>query len=134
MIDLNPSVSVEDEDRLHAQALTILARLKKGPVSNIQMQKISMQYNARIWEIRNLLEPKGFTVAIIQKQADGVNIYSIVEGVNRKVYRKPKPVKKQTDAVTLNARQVASQAGRDLAKCRHRKKRANKKQMTFNFK
>ena len=137
-LDLNPSVTPEDEDRLHAQAKTILARLKRGPISNVNMQEISMQYNARVFEIRAMLEPHGMTVAIIKKQADGVNIYALVDGVNRKLHRKAKAALHQSDAgladrktAAETAKLDASQAGRDLAKCRHRKKRANSKQLTL---
>lgn len=139
-LDLNPSVTPEDEDRLHAQAHTILERLKRGPISNVNMADISMQYNARVFELRRMLEPKGFTVSIIQKQADGVNIYGIVEGVNRKVFRKAKQItdgrgqmSEKKKKATESARCKASQAGHDLQACRRQPKKVNKKQLTFNF-
>ena len=138
-LDLNPSVTPEDEDRLHAQARTILERLKKGPISNVAMSHISMQYNARVFELRRMLEPKGFTVSIIQKQADGVNIYGLVQGKNRKCPRKKgeqitdsrlQSAEKKEKA-TESARCKGSQAGHDLQACRKRKKSVNKQQKTL---
>ncbi len=127
-LDLNPSVTTEDEDRLHAQTRTILERLKRGPISNVNMSDISMQYNARVYELRAMLEPKGFTIAIIQKQPAGVNIYAIVTGINKK---RPRKGKKQKPTPAQVARCKGSQAGRDLQACRKINKTVVEKQPTL---
>lgn len=78
---LNPSVEVADELRLSHQAYAIYSLFFKFErVSNTQMQEIAMQYNARIFEIREALkrERTGKAIALVHKGPAGLNYYSLI--------------------------------------------------------
>jgi len=79
---LNPSVTVRDELRLKWQAWLIYQLFFKRPgeVSNLQMQEIAMQYNARLFEIREALarEKTGKTIKLIRRCKRGLNFYALV--------------------------------------------------------
>lgn len=78
---VNPSVATAEEMRLGNQAYEIYKLFFKfRRVSNVQMQEIAMQYNARIYEIRKALarERTGKTIALVSKAEGGLNYYSLV--------------------------------------------------------
>lgn len=75
---LNPSVEEKDELRLRKQAKEIYGLLQLGPVTTDEASAIAKQYNARINEIRHVLQDLGLTV----DETDGTggnNKYEIVE-------------------------------------------------------
>lgn len=78
---VNPSVVSAEEMRLSHQAYEIYKLFFKFErVSNVQMQEIAMQYNARVFEIREALarEGTGKTIMLIGKEKAGLNWYSLV--------------------------------------------------------
>jgi hypothetical protein len=72
----NPSVSVADTERLSEQAKEVYRRLLEGPAMNHELSDIAMQYNARIYEIRKMLETYGKTVKM-KRFGGGTNQYFI---------------------------------------------------------
>lgn len=74
-IPVNRSVPKQDEPRLSRQAGLIYDRLLKGEVSAVEMAQIAMQYNARIYEIRDYLYPK--QTVIITRTRGNLNYYAI---------------------------------------------------------
>lgn len=75
---LNPSVRDADQLRLSRQAERIYALLQSGPVRTSQLAALSLQYNARINEIRHAL----FKIGLMIDQRDGQggeNEYTIIE-------------------------------------------------------
>ncbi len=82
----NPSVTSADEMRLSAQAWDIYKLLWKfKEVSNVQMSEIAMQYNARIYEIRQALAEAGSNreLRLVRRCDGGLNYYSLVLRDNR---------------------------------------------------
>jgi len=72
----NPSVRDEDIERLTEQARAVYDRLRRGAVLNTELSRLAMQYNARIYEIREMLKPYGLTVNR-ESLGDGINRYKI---------------------------------------------------------
>ena len=78
---LNTSVGTAEEMRLSHQAYEIYKLFFKFErVSNLQMQEIAMQYNARVFEIRDALarERTGKTIRLVDKEKAGLNWYSLL--------------------------------------------------------
>lgn len=75
---LNSSVETEDELRLSKQATKIYGLLKVGPVKTSELAAVSLQYNARLHELRRALLEVGL---MIDKQdgENGENEYTLVE-------------------------------------------------------
>lgn len=56
-IALNPTVEPHDVPRLSAQHRAILARLKEGPATNLQLSLIAMRFGARLEELKRAGHP-----------------------------------------------------------------------------
>ena len=82
---VNPSVLPEDELRLSYQCRLIFNRLKNGPATNVQLQRLTNDMNTagRISDTRIELKKHGWTVEIIKTKkilAPGVNLYAMIDG------------------------------------------------------
>lgn len=94
---LNPSVEEEDELRLlkHCQSLWNLfwSRLQIGiiVVSTIDLEEYGKaQYQARLYEVRRAMIPRGYCVDLVRRGRGGVNYYAIVPIENSTFYAKLK--------------------------------------------
>ena len=75
---LNPSVRDADQLRLSRQAQRIYALLKSRPARTSQLAALSLQYNARLNELRHALAKVGLMIDQRDGQG-GENEYTIVE-------------------------------------------------------
>jgi hypothetical protein len=77
-----PPARVPDPDervRLHRQAVLILERVRRGPMSNTEMSAIAKKYTNRVSEIRKSLRPHGESLEVIRRDAKtGYTLYDIV--------------------------------------------------------
>jgi hypothetical protein len=82
-VRLNPSVRPEDAGRLGRQAtdmlvLFALARRRGETVATTDLMRIAGQYNARLYEIRRHLVPRGFCIDKVRRDGNGVHHYAMV--------------------------------------------------------
>ncbi len=63
-----------DAPRLDSQCDRMLARLQKGPATNVELSAISLKYTSRISDLREL----GYNIPKPQKRANGVTVYRLV--------------------------------------------------------
>ena len=94
---LNPSVEVEDEERLfkHDTRLWNLfwSRLRIGiiVVSTIDLIDYGKgQYQARLSEVRRTMIPMGYCIDLVKRGRRGVNYYAIVPNERSSFYAKLK--------------------------------------------
>lgn len=69
-------MSFEDNapERISTQRAAILERLRRGAVTNIELQKIGIRYSARICELRKM----GYSIATkIVNRKDGITLYEL---------------------------------------------------------
>ena len=64
---------LEDAPRLDSQCDRMLARLKVGPATNVELSGISLKYTSRITDLRQL----GHTIAC-EKRPGGLTLYMLV--------------------------------------------------------
>lgn len=81
LFDIPPNRSVRSQDapRLNRQAWAIYMMLQEGDVTTAEMASVACQYNARVYEIRAMLEGTGTTVKLVQRGANGNNTYGLRE-------------------------------------------------------
>lgn len=91
---VNASVLPKDVLRLSKQCVKMFQHLKKGPATNVELQKLcdSMNPTARRTDIRNELKKHGWDLKLIEKMPDGVNLYGIIDNQDR-LYIKGQRVK-----------------------------------------
>ena len=80
-LSLNSSVLEKDAKRLSRQTRQIFDRMNNRnlpPISTGELSDIAKQYNARIYEIREMLRPHGFKIECIKAEG-GNNHYRIVK-------------------------------------------------------
>jgi hypothetical protein len=70
---IRPGVDPEDKPRLDSQCDRILARLKTGPATNVELAGISLKYTSRLSDLRRL----GHAITC-EKRANGVSVYRLV--------------------------------------------------------
>ena len=70
----DPSVLKKDRPRLTSHNGTILARLRTGPATNVQLNQICFRYSARIHDLRS----RGHKI-VLERGEGGVNIYRLEE-------------------------------------------------------
>lgn len=80
---LNPSVPVADELRLSrqvAEMYRVFVEAQKAglPVPNIELAKIGLMYQSRLYDLRRALIPQGWCIDLVQKTKSGMNYYSLV--------------------------------------------------------
>jgi len=71
---IRPGVDREDKPRLDSQCDRMLARLQKGPATNVELSGISLKYTSRITDLRQL----GYNIPAPEKRANGVTVYRLV--------------------------------------------------------
>jgi len=87
-IPLNSSVLVEDAERLSRQAAEILRLfIRQRSATTSQLMQIGAQYNARLYEVRRYLVPKGWCIDRVGKQG-GQNTYKLVPKDESEFYQK----------------------------------------------
>ncbi len=62
-----------DAPRLDSQCDRMLARLQKGPATNVELAGISLKYTSRITDLRQL----GHTIEC-EKRKNGMSVYRLV--------------------------------------------------------
>ena len=81
---VNPSVLPEDELRLSNQCRLIFNRLKYGPATNVQLQRLTKAMNTagRISDTRQELKKYGWNLERQDSKhlPPGVNLYSMIDG------------------------------------------------------
>jgi hypothetical protein len=80
---LNPSVRPEDEQRLSRQAGRILrlfvrARQQGRLIATTDLIAVAGQYQARLYEVRRYLVPRGFCIDLTRRGKDGLNYYKML--------------------------------------------------------
>ncbi len=65
---------LEDAPRLDSQCDRMLARLQKGPATNVELSGISLKYTSRITDLRQL----GYNIPAPEKRENGVTVYRLV--------------------------------------------------------
>ena len=71
----DPNVHAGDIDRLTGQNAAILSRLRQGPATNVELAAISLNYRARISDLR-----KYGTGVRCDRRVGGVNVYRLTGG------------------------------------------------------
>lgn len=80
---VDPHVPAEDVPRLTKQALAILARLRRGPATNVELSAIGLRFGARLMDMRRA----GYEIESV-RGAGGLWTYSLNENkMMRKVDR-----------------------------------------------
>ncbi len=76
---VNASVLPEDELRLSKQCLLIYRRLLRGSATNDELMIISRSRNisARMSDLRDELQGKGWDLRLTQKHKNGLNNYNL---------------------------------------------------------
>ena len=64
---------LEDSPRLDSQCDRMLARLKTGPATNIELAGISLKYTSRLSDLRHL----GHAITC-EKRPNGISVYRLV--------------------------------------------------------
>jgi hypothetical protein len=64
-VELNATVDDRDRARLSRQCLALLARLRQGPATNVELSAVAMRFGARLEELRRA----GFCIEA--KRGDG---------------------------------------------------------------
>lgn len=73
-IPVNSTVDPRESARLSRQSKLILARLREGAATNVQLARIGIRYSARIGELRGV----GYQIEIIERNHEtGVNVYAL---------------------------------------------------------
>lgn len=71
----DPNVHAGDIDRLTGQNAAILSRLRQGPATNVELAAISLNYRARISDLRAY----GFRI-VCTRGVGGLNVYRLMGG------------------------------------------------------
>lgn len=69
---VDPTVASDDVPRLSAQSAAILARLRQGPATNIELREIAWRYPARVGDLKEA----GFRITS-RKQDGAVWVYTL---------------------------------------------------------
>jgi hypothetical protein len=72
--DADPHVQPQDERRLTGQNATILALLRMGSCTNIELSRVSLKYTGRISDLR----AAGYRI-VCHRGDGGVNTYTLQE-------------------------------------------------------
>jgi len=70
----------QDVPRLTGQNERILARLREGPATNVELAAVSLKYTGRISDIRAWLEKHRSQTVVCRKGKGGLNTYEITKG------------------------------------------------------
>lgn len=72
----DPTVSSEAKPRLSEKSLEVLAMLRKGEVTNVELNQIALDYRGRIRDLR----AAGYRIECLDKQSKtGVTRYKLTE-------------------------------------------------------
>jgi len=90
---LNPSVPEIDELRLARQSQRMyrlfVSRYRSGlSVSTMDLTIIGAQYNARLYELRRALIPRGWCIDLVRRSENGIAYYKIVRLDESEFYKK----------------------------------------------
>jgi len=79
LFDIQPHFAdCRDRPRLTGQNARILARLREGPATNVELAEISLKYTSRVSDVRAYLRPRGEDI-VCARGPGGLNSYRIVE-------------------------------------------------------
>lgn len=70
---IDPHVEAIEAPRLRGQNAAILERLQSGPATNRELAGLSLNYRARISDLR----AAGYKVTCIEDKASGLNSYTL---------------------------------------------------------
>jgi hypothetical protein len=71
---VDPHVEPADKPRLTRQCYSVLERLRRGPVSNVQLLLIAIRYSARIHDLRSA----GYKIETEKRGDGGIVFYSLI--------------------------------------------------------
>jgi hypothetical protein len=73
----DPTVATENKARLSKKCLEVLAMLRRGEVTNVELAQVALDYRGRIRDLR----AAGFRIECLDKQSkSGVTRYKLMEG------------------------------------------------------
>ena len=79
LFDIHPHFAdSRDTARLTGQNSAILARLREGPATNVELAGMALKYTSRISDIRSWLNNRGKTV-LCKRGIGGLSVYRIAE-------------------------------------------------------
>jgi hypothetical protein len=72
----DPTVATENKARLSKKCLEVLAMLRQGEVTNVELAQVALDYRGRIRDLR----AAGFRIECLDKQSkSGVTRYKLME-------------------------------------------------------
>ena len=72
LVPRNPHVAAQDVHRLTGQNAVILARLRSGPATNVELAELSLKYTSRISDLR----AAGYVIEC-ERMSGGLRLYTL---------------------------------------------------------